>query len=65
MMRVFMHYSAHDFMLPEREIYQNLHYIAEIPMLIVHNRLDFVCPVANAYRLHRSEEHTSELQSRI
>lgn len=54
MMRVFMHYSAHDFMLPEREIYQNLHYIAEIPMLIVHNRLDFVCPVANAYRLHKA-----------
>ena len=31
----------------------NIKKISTIPTLIVHNRLDFVCPLGGAYRLHK------------
>lgn len=52
--RIYMHYSAEEFMLGEDEIMDNIGKIHHIPTLIVHNRLDFVCPPLNAYRLHKA-----------
>ena len=52
--RVFMNYTARDFMINDNEILNNADKIAHIPTLIVHNRLDFVCPVQGAYRLHKA-----------
>lgn len=51
--KIYMHYSASRFMLEEDEIMDNIGAIKHIPTLIVHNRLDFVCTVSNAFKLHK------------
>lgn len=53
-MRIYMYYSARDFMIEDGEIIDNIGKIKNIPTLIVHNRLDFVCPLEGAYRLHKA-----------
>lgn len=53
-LRIFMHYRAHDFMLKPNQIMKNISKIKHIPMVIVHNRLDFVCPLKGAYELHKA-----------
>lgn len=52
--RIYMFYAAAEFMLGDDEIMDNISKIRHIPTLIVHNRLDFVCPPINAYRLHKA-----------
>lgn len=56
--RIFMHYSAEEFMLADDEIMDNIGKIKHIPTLITHNRLDFVCPLINAYKLHKSMQNS-------
>ena len=56
--RIYMHYSAEEFMLAEDEIMDNIGKIHHIPTLIVHNRLDFVCPPSNAYKLHKAMQNS-------
>lgn len=53
MMRVYIYYAARYFMMEDDEIIDNIAKIKHIPTLIVHNRLDFICPPINAYRLHK------------
>ncbi len=53
-LRIYMHYAVHDFFLTDQYILENQDKIADIPVLIVHNRLDFVCPLKGAYRLHKA-----------
>ena len=50
---VYINYAAQNFMLKDGEILDNLHKIAGIPTVIVHNRLDFVCPLRGAYLVHK------------
>lgn len=52
--RVYINYAAKDFMLEDGYIMNNIAKIQHIPTLIVHNRLDFVCPVQGAYDLHKA-----------
>lgn len=52
--RIYINYAAQKFMLKDKEILHNAHKIAHIPTLIVHNRLDFVCPLQGAYELHKA-----------
>lgn len=54
MMRVYIYYAARYFMMEDDEIIDNIAKIKHIPTLIVHNRLDFICPPINAYRLHKA-----------
>lgn len=58
--RIYINYLANDFYLKENQIMKNIKKIANIPTLIVHNRLDFVCPLGGAYRLHKAM-HNSKL----
>ncbi len=54
-LRIFMHYRAHDFFVSQPDpIMENIKKIKNIPTVIVHNRLDFVCPVRGAYELHKA-----------
>ena len=53
MLKVYIYYSAQRFMLKDDELIINAFKIKHIPTLIVHNRLDFICPPINAYRLHK------------
>ncbi len=52
--RVFMHYSANNFFLQPQQIMKNINKIKTIPTVIIHNRLDFVCPSIGAYQLHKA-----------
>ena len=49
-----MHYSANNFFLQPQQIMHNINKIKHIPAVIVHNRLDFVCPFIGAYQLHKA-----------
>ena len=51
--RIYMHYSVGDFFVKEDEIMKNIEKIKNIPALIIHNRLDFVCPVKAAWELSK------------
>ena len=41
-------------MLEPNQILKNIRKIKDIPALIIHNRLDFVCPPKGAYKLHKA-----------
>lgn len=53
MQKIYINYAAQNFMLEDDEIIDNAYKIDNIPTLILHNRLDFICPPINAYRLHK------------
>ncbi|MBE6452088.1 MAG: alpha/beta fold hydrolase [Alphaproteobacteria bacterium] len=54
-LRIFMHYRVNDFfMKSDCDILKDIKKIKDIPTVIVHNRLDFVCPVKGAYELHKA-----------
>lgn len=52
--RVYMHYAAHKFFLKSDTILDNINKIKDIPSIIIHNRLDLVCPFKGAYDLHKA-----------
>jgi proline iminopeptidase len=49
--RIYMHYEKNKYFIKENQIIENMHKIRQIPAIIVHNRLDFVCPLKGAYDL--------------
>ncbi len=55
--RIYLHYEKNDFFVQENQILKNIATIRDIPTLIVHNRLDFCCPVVQAYDLAQSLSH--------
>lgn len=56
--RIYLNYAAQKFMLKNNMIMQHIDKIKNIPTLIVHNRLDMVCPLAGAWRLHKALPHS-------
>lgn len=52
--RIFINYAAQNYMLKDNEIIKNAYKIAHIPAVIIHNRLDFCCPLNGAYALHKA-----------
>lgn len=53
-MRIYMQYEANGFYLERDEVINHLDKIKNIPAVIIHNRLDFVCPVEQAYIVHKA-----------
>ena len=53
-MRIYMQYAANGFYLERDEVINHLDKIKNIPAVIIHNRLDFVCPVEQAYIVHKA-----------
>lgn len=49
--RIYMHYAAHNFFLGDDDILENANKIKDIKALILHSRLDLVCPVKAAHDL--------------
>ncbi len=49
--RVMMHYAANNFFLREDEIIKGIDAVQKMPVCVVHNRLDMVCPLVGAYQL--------------
>lgn len=53
--RIECHYFIHNGFFPtENWILENLHMIRHIPCIIVHGRYDMICPLENAWELHKS-----------
>lgn len=59
--QIYLHYEKNHFFIPENQILKNIDIISNIPTLIVHNRLDFCCPVEQAYDLSKSLPHSKLL----
>lgn len=55
--RLYMHFDAMDYGLRDNQLLENSHLIAGIPVLIVHNRLDMICPPEQAWELYRALPH--------
>ena len=51
--RISLTYLSKRYFLSENQIAKNVQKIAHIPVLMVHNRLDMVCPIQSAYNLHK------------
>lgn len=54
MLRIYLEYTKKRMFLKENEILEKSYLIKHIPTLIVHNRLDFCCPVEEAYLLKKA-----------
>ena len=52
--RIAFYYEEHKYFLSSNQIIQHAGKIKNIPTLIVHNRLDFCCPVKQAWDLHQA-----------
>jgi len=48
------HYFMHDSFLEPNQILRDMPKIAHIPGIIVHGRYDMLCPLDNAYALHKA-----------
>ncbi len=52
--RIECHYFVNDAFLSEDQLLREAHQLAAIPGVIVHGRYDVVCPLENAWELHRA-----------
>ena len=52
--RIENHYFVNDCFLAEEQILRDAWRLADIPGVIVHGRYDIVCPVENAWQLHKA-----------
>lgn len=52
--KINLHYNAQNCFVGDNEILGNLKKIASVPTLIVHNRLDLVCPLQGAWMVHKA-----------
>lgn len=52
--RLEAHYFKNNLFQPETKLIDNIARIRHIPGVIVHGRYDMVCPVANAFKLHKA-----------
>ncbi len=54
MSRIYFHYDRNGFFIGANQILKNAAKIKHIPTLILHNRMDFCCPVKQAWDLHKA-----------
>jgi proline iminopeptidase len=52
--RIECHYFVNDAFLRPNQLLEDAHRLADIPGVIVHGRYDAICPVENAWELHRA-----------
>lgn len=52
--RIECHYFVNNSFLEDNQILNNIDKIAEIPLVIVHGRYDVICPVTQAWELHKA-----------
>jgi proline iminopeptidase len=59
--RIECHYFVNDAFLEPDQLLRDMHKIAHLPGIIVHGRYDVICPLDNAWALHKAWPN-SELQ---
>ncbi len=52
--RMELHYAKHHYFIEENQILANCYSLTDIPTVIIHGRLDFVCPLEAGYNLHKA-----------
>ncbi len=52
--RIEAHYFMHNSFMHENQILDNIGELAAIPGYIVHGRYDMICPLENAFKLHKA-----------
>lgn len=52
--RIEAHYFVNNAFLEENQILRDAHKLTDIPGVIVHGRYDVICPLDNAYLLHKA-----------
>ncbi len=57
--KIYTHYAQNAFFIDENQLLANAHKIAHLPTLILHNRLDLVCPLEQAYALSQHLNHAT------
>ncbi len=55
--RMELHYARHHYFIAENQILDNCHRLADIPTIIIHGRMDLVCPIEAGMRLHQAMPH--------
>lgn len=55
--RMELHYARHHYFIAENQILDNCHRLADIPTIIIHGRMDLVCPIEAGLRLHQAMPH--------
>lgn len=57
--RIYMHYADNNFFLKEEDdILKNINKIKDIEAVLIHNRLDLICPFKGAYDLHKKMKNS-------
>ena len=51
--KIFLHYMKNHYFITDKQILKNIKKIEKIPTLILHNRLDLLCPLKGAYDLSK------------
>lgn len=52
--KIFFHYMKHNMFLKENQLIENISKIRHIPGVIFHGRYDLICPLQNAWDLHKA-----------
>jgi proline iminopeptidase len=55
--RMELHYAKHRYFIQENQILDNCYKLKNIPTLIIHGRMDLVCPIEAGMRLHQAMPH--------
>ena len=53
-LKIYLNYAAKDYTLKNNQIMRNIKKIQDIPTLLIHNRLDMVCPLLSVWKLHKN-----------
>jgi len=51
--KIYLNYFKNNWFLKDNELLKNIKSISNKPCLIIHNRLDLICPIIGAYDLHK------------
>ena len=55
--RMELHYARNRYFIAENQILDNCDVLANIPTVIIHGRMDLVCPIEAGMRLHQAMPH--------
>lgn len=55
--RMELHYAQHHYFIAENQLLEQCERLAHIPTIIIHGRMDLVCPIEAGMRLHQAMPH--------
>lgn len=55
--RMELHFARHRYFIAEGQILANCHPLQKIPTIIIHGRMDLMCPIEATLRLHAAMPH--------